>query len=113
MCIFLIHKSLLFIAKWICYQIFQVIPLDLVIWFFIFIFYFSGDEDTLINSDVPENAKLAPGWHDNNCLSVVNLTYDVTPPEIVTSFATERGVLATSSVPVIIKKNFADVLGHD
>ena len=44
---------------------------------------------------------------------MANLCYDVTPTSIITSLATDRGHLATSSVPVIIKRNFADVLGHD
>ncbi|KAI9830476.1 MAG: hypothetical protein M1826_004713 [Phylliscum demangeonii] len=41
------------------------------------------------------------GWHDIPGLQVLNLMYDVTPPEFIKMVITEHGSLPPSSVPVV------------
>lgn len=43
------------------------------------------------------------GWHEVGCLTPLNLTYDVTPPDLVTAVVTELAILPCTSVPVILR----------
>ncbi|KAG7172084.1 Translation initiation factor eIF-2B subunit delta-like [Homarus americanus] len=52
-------------------------------------------------------------WRQMQKLNVVSLVYDVTPACLVTALVTEQSVLPTSAVPVIIRRNYADILGQD
>lgn len=52
-------------------------------------------------------------WRETQNLNVVSLVYDVTPASLVTVLVTEQSVLPTSAVPVIIRRNYADILGQD
>ncbi|KAK3932897.1 Translation initiation factor eIF-2B subunit delta [Frankliniella fusca] len=42
-------------------------------------------------------------WRDIPSLSLLNLVYDVTPPDLVTAVVTERAILPCTSVPVILR----------
>lgn len=73
----------------------------------------TGDVDQVVWGPTGSNAGLLAGWHDTRNLNVVSLVYDVTPASLVTVLVTEQSVLPTSAVPVIIRRNYADVLGQD
>ena len=42
-------------------------------------------------------------WRDMTSLRLLNLLYDVTPPDLVTSVVTELGFLPCTSVPVVLR----------
>lgn len=42
-------------------------------------------------------------WRKNPKLRLLNLVYDVLPPELVTAVVTEKGILPTTSVPVVLR----------
>lgn len=42
-------------------------------------------------------------WRDIPKLTLLNLTYDVTPANLVTAVITELAVLPCSSVPVVVR----------
>lgn len=44
------------------------------------------------------------GWEQNDKLFLLNLHYDLTPPELVTVIVTELGLLPPTSVPVVIRE---------
>ncbi|KAK4299965.1 hypothetical protein Pmani_027799 [Petrolisthes manimaculis] len=72
-----------------------------------------GDADKVVWGPKGSNAGLLAGWQETRNLNVVSLVYDVTPASLVTVLVTEQSVLPTSAVPVIIRRNYADVLGQD
>ena len=49
-----------------------------------------------------ENPPLSD-WRDIQQLRLLNLMYDVTPPDLVTSVVTELGFLPCTSVPVVLR----------
>lgn len=75
-------------------------------------FFVAGDASAI--ADCPSKFKgLLADWKNSQYLNVVNLIYDVTPPHLINVLVTERNNFPTSVVPVIIKRNYADILGHD
>eukprot|EP00057_Strongylocentrotus_purpuratus_P005933 XP_011660407.1 PREDICTED: translation initiation factor eIF-2B subunit delta [Strongylocentrotus purpuratus] len=42
-------------------------------------------------------------WRDINALTLLNLVYDVTPPDFVSMVITEIGMLPCTSVPVVLR----------
>ncbi|XP_045596084.1 translation initiation factor eIF2B subunit delta isoform X2 [Procambarus clarkii] len=72
-----------------------------------------GDADTVVSCPSKEYRDLLANWRETQNLNVVNLVYDVTPACLVTALVTEQSVLPTSAVPVIIRRNYADILGQD
>lgn len=46
---------------------------------------------------------LSDGLVSNDNLTLLNLTYDVTPPDFVTCVVTELGMLPCTSVPVVLR----------
>ncbi|VDP75276.1 unnamed protein product [Echinostoma caproni] len=42
-------------------------------------------------------------WRSNAKLRLLHLVYDVLPPELVTAVVTEKGILPTTSVPVVLR----------
>ena len=73
-----------------------------------FVYNELGDPDELIGSrragerEVERERPLA-NWRDLPSLSLLNLVYDVTPPDLVTAVVTERAILPCTSVPVILR----------
>ncbi|KAL0269214.1 UNVERIFIED_CONTAM: hypothetical protein PYX00_007021 [Menopon gallinae] len=59
-----------------------------------------GDPDQLISN---KGAKELSKWRTIQYLTPLNLTYDVTPPDLVSAVVTEIAVLPCTSVPVILR----------
>ncbi|KAK8743083.1 hypothetical protein OTU49_001513, partial [Cherax quadricarinatus] len=72
-----------------------------------------GDADSIVSCPSREYFGLLDNWRETQNLNVVSLVYDVTPACLVTALVTEQSVLPTSAVPVIIRRNYADILGQD
>lgn len=78
-----------------------------------FVFNELGDPDDLISKSVnkpPPSSKQrsVANWRDMDKLSLLNLTYDVTPGELVTAVITELAVLPCTSVPVVLRVKQAE-----
>lgn len=73
-----------------------------------FVYNELGDPDELIGSRragerETECVRPLANWRDIPSLSLLNLVYDVTPPDLVTAVVTERAILPCTSVPVILR----------
>ncbi|QLQ78820.1 hypothetical protein HG537_0B01680 [Torulaspora globosa] len=68
----------------------------------------NGASSARANSDSPEDDKtdrnILDGWQDIPSLNIVNILYDLTPPEYIKKIITEFGALPPSSVPVILRE---------
>lgn len=42
-------------------------------------------------------------WKENSSLRLLNLVYDVTPPELVDLVITDLGMIPCTSVPVVLR----------
>ncbi|XP_059088141.1 translation initiation factor eIF-2B subunit delta-like isoform X2 [Tigriopus californicus] len=67
-----------------------------------FVFNELGDPDDLVDTGRPSFTPLED-WRDLNSLTLLNLTYDVTPPTLVDAIISEVSVIPTTSVPVILR----------
>ncbi|KAG8230519.1 hypothetical protein J437_LFUL019224 [Ladona fulva] len=67
-----------------------------------FVYNEMGEPDGLSQLLGGEEGPLS-GWKNLPNLSLLNLSYDVTPPELVTAVATELAVLPCTSVPVVLR----------
>ncbi|KAJ8670805.1 hypothetical protein QAD02_002064 [Eretmocerus hayati] len=63
-----------------------------------------GDPDVLIKNTIC-NAKKSclSNWRAKKSLNLLNITYDVTPADLVTAVVTELAILPCTSVPVILR----------
>uniref|UniRef100_UPI00358E0416 translation initiation factor eIF2B subunit delta n=1 Tax=Myxine glutinosa TaxID=7769 RepID=UPI00358E0416 len=43
------------------------------------------------------------GWEDDPCLNLLNLVYDITPPDFVAVVITDVGMIPCTSVPVVLR----------
>lgn len=43
------------------------------------------------------------GWAENKSLRLLNLVYDVTPPDLVDLVITDLGMIPCTSVPVVLR----------
>uniref|UniRef100_A0A182RZQ9 Translation initiation factor eIF2B subunit delta n=1 Tax=Anopheles funestus TaxID=62324 RepID=A0A182RZQ9_ANOFN len=59
--------------------------------------------------DHPEAKPMLADWETITSLTILNLHYDVTPPELVTAVVTEVAILPCTSVPVILRIKPSDV----
>uniref|UniRef100_A0AAG5DGG2 Translation initiation factor eIF2B subunit delta n=1 Tax=Anopheles atroparvus TaxID=41427 RepID=A0AAG5DGG2_ANOAO len=59
--------------------------------------------------DLTEAKPMLAGWETLTSLTILNLHYDVTPPELVTAVVTEIAILPCTSVPVILRMKPSDV----
>uniref|UniRef100_A0A182FCA8 Translation initiation factor eIF2B subunit delta n=2 Tax=Anopheles albimanus TaxID=7167 RepID=A0A182FCA8_ANOAL len=59
--------------------------------------------------DLSEAKPMLAGWETISSLTILNLHYDVTPPELVTAVVTEVAILPCTSVPVILRIKPSDV----
>ena len=64
-------------------------------------FAFVGDPDDLV--DIGNKTPYLSDWRDYNSLTLLNLVYDVTPPEFVSVVITEHGLIPCTSVPVVLR----------
>ncbi|XP_011159213.1 translation initiation factor eIF-2B subunit delta [Solenopsis invicta] len=64
-----------------------------------------GNADELVNHQSNSNSKksLLSNWRTQNSLNLLNITYDVTPADLVTAVVTELAILPCTSVPVILR----------
>ncbi|XP_071503110.1 translation initiation factor eIF2B subunit delta-like [Diadema antillarum] len=60
-----------------------------------------GDPEDLVSVRRPKSN--LDNWRDINSLSLLNLVYDVTPPDFVSMVITELGMLPCTSVPVVLR----------
>ncbi|XP_054716243.1 translation initiation factor eIF-2B subunit delta-like [Uloborus diversus] len=65
-----------------------------------------GEPEELVNSHLVPNNNLL-NWKDLPSLQVLNLRYDVTPPDLISMVITEKGVLPCTSVPVVLRVRHA------
>lgn len=63
----------------------------------------SGRDSTTEESDTG-NKNILDGWQDSPNLNIINILYDLTPPEYIKKIITEFGALPPSSVPVILRE---------
>ncbi|KAK9488499.1 initiation factor 2 subunit family-domain-containing protein [Lipomyces starkeyi] len=65
-----------------------------------------GSPDDLMNISIDSAPKPGPlkNWRDLPNLKLLNILYDLTPPEYIKKIVTEVGSLPPSSVPVIIRE---------
>lgn len=68
----------------------------------------NGASSAAANSNTLEEDKtgknILDGWQDIPSLNIVNILYDLTPPEYIKKIITEFGALPPSSVPVILRE---------
>ncbi|XP_035728070.1 translation initiation factor eIF-2B subunit delta-like isoform X2 [Vespa mandarinia] len=63
-----------------------------------------GNADELIRSTYRNTKKsLLQNWRTKKYLNLLNITYDVTPADLVTAVVTELAILPCTSVPVILR----------
>ncbi|XP_015119257.1 translation initiation factor eIF-2B subunit delta [Diachasma alloeum] len=71
--------------------------------------------DSIVNNEIGDPNELAIGstalanWKAQPNLNLLNLTYDVTPPELITAVVTELGILPCTSVPVILRMKSSEI----
>lgn len=59
---------------------------------------------THAQEDDESDRNILDGWQDIPSLNIVNILYDLTPPEYIKKIITEFGALPPSSVPVILRE---------
>ena len=65
-----------------------------------------GDPDDLV--DIQKKDAYLTDWRDLKSLNLLNLVYDVTPPELITIVITEIGMVPCTSVPVVLRVKSSD-----
>eukprot|EP00069_Balaena_mysticetus_P008060 bmy_01084T0 len=63
--------------------------------------------DAFVSNELGERVALAD-WQNHSSLRLLNLVYDVTPPELVDLVITELGMIPCSSVPVVLRVKSSD-----
>jgi translation initiation factor eIF-2B subunit delta len=58
-----------------------------------------GDPSQLVFEDSP----IANSWKDAKKLTVLNINYDITPPDLIALVITELGAIPCTSVPVVLR----------
>lgn len=53
---------------------------------------------------LPEEKGPLSDWQENSMLNILNIMYDLTPPEYIKKVVTEFGALPPSSVPVVLRE---------
>ncbi|CAG9762444.1 unnamed protein product [Ceutorhynchus assimilis] len=70
-----------------------------------FVFNEIGDSNLLLSADTSSSSSPLVYQKDNPKLNILNLLYDVTPPDLVTAVVTELAILPCTSVPVVLRIN--------
>ncbi|XP_030767815.1 translation initiation factor eIF-2B subunit delta [Sitophilus oryzae] len=70
-----------------------------------FVYNEIGDSNLLLSIDTSSTASPLVSLKDNTKLSILNILYDVTPPDLVTAVVTELAILPCTSVPVVLRIN--------
>ena len=66
----------------------------------------TGDPDDLVY--IGNKTPYLNDWRDYNSLTLLNLVYDVTPPEFISLVITELGLIPCTSVPVVLRMKQAE-----
>jgi len=66
-----------------------------------FVFNELGDPDDLVDTGLAVNP--LEDWRDLSALTLLNLTYDVTPANLVDAIISEVSVIPGTSVPVVLR----------
>ncbi|XP_071112004.1 translation initiation factor eIF2B subunit delta-like isoform X1 [Haliotis cracherodii] len=66
-----------------------------------FVFNELGDPSDLVQ--VGSKEPYLSDWKDHSHLTLLNLVYDVTPPELISAVITELGMIPCTSVPVVLR----------
>jgi len=64
-----------------------------------------GVADELVERQSSDNSKksVLSNWRMRKSLNLLNITYDVTPADLVTAVVTELAIVPCTSVPVILR----------
>lgn len=83
--------------------------------FFLFIWSFTSIDLLIIHTGDPDDlvyignkTPYLNDWRDYNSLTLLNLVYDVTPPEFISLVITELGLIPCTSVPVVLRMKQAE-----
>ncbi|XP_066252590.1 translation initiation factor eIF2B subunit delta [Euwallacea similis] len=68
-----------------------------------FVYNEIGDPERLLSIDTSSTPSPLRNQTENPKLNILNLLYDVTPPDLVTAVVTELAVLPCTSVPVVLR----------
>ena len=71
----------------------------------------TGDPDDLVETGRTSVTPL-DDWRDLSSLTLLNLTYDITPASLVDVIISEVSVIPTTSVPVILRLKNVDQSYH-
>ena len=71
--------------------------------------HIAGDPDDLVN--IGKQEAYLSDWRDIPSLGLLNLVYDVTPPELVSMVIAEIGMVPCTSVPVVLRVKHAESEG--
>lgn len=67
-----------------------------------------GDPDTLISSSLRHstnpNGRVLENWRMQSNLKLLNVLYDVTPPEFISLVISEVGLIPVTSIPVVLRE---------
>lgn len=67
-----------------------------------------GDPDTLITSSMRHstnpNGRVLENWRSLSNLKLLNVLYDVTPPEFISLVISEVGLIPVTSIPVVLRE---------
>lgn len=65
--------------------------------------FYIGDPNDLVRKNVYSDECSLADWKNMKHLHLLNLAYDVTPPNFVSAVITEKGMLPCTSVPVVLR----------
>ncbi|XP_062579532.1 translation initiation factor eIF-2B subunit delta-like [Saccostrea cucullata] len=71
-----------------------------------FVYNELGDPDDLVS--IGNKTPYLNDWRDYSPLTLLNLVYDVTPPEFISLVITELGLIPCTSVPVVLRMKQAE-----
>lgn len=57
---------------------------------------------------VSEEGSVLRDWKSVEQLKLLNLKYDVTPPDLITCMITELGIVPPTSVPVVLREDHTE-----
>jgi len=72
------------------------------------VFVYLGDPRDLMGFLEFERNDMQAAWKDVHGFNILNLVYDVTPPELITMVITELGMIPCTSVPVVLRVKCAE-----
>ena len=67
-----------------------------------------GDPRDLMGYLEFERNDVQAAWNDVHGFNILNLVYDVTPPELISMVITELGMIPCTSVPVVLRVKCAE-----